>query len=100
MIEKWRRNIDKRGSSGTYTVLHMKLYEKLPFSGTHRTEMNNSHSLFLDLLIGVPPGSILGALLFNIYICDVFFFIEEEIVTCNMWQHFLNDIENKTSNIF
>ena len=24
MIEKWRWNLDKRGSSGTYTILHMK----------------------------------------------------------------------------
>ena len=42
--------------------------------------MNDSYSSFLDLLIGLPQGSVVP-LLFNIYICDLLFFVEEEIVT-------------------
>ena len=44
----------------------------------HRTEINNSFGDFIDQLIGGPQGSVLAPFLFKNYICDLFFFIEEE----------------------
>ena len=102
MAEKWRKCQDKRGISGAILtnlskafgcILHDLLIAKLAAYGfdyqslrimesflsnrQQRTKINNAFSRYSEITYGVPPGSILGLLIFNIYICDIFFNIIE-----------------------
>ena len=42
-----------------------------------RVKINSSFSSYLDIFQDVPQGSILGSLLCNLFLCDLFLFVEE-----------------------
>ena len=55
----------------------LRIMESFLSNRQQRTKINNAFSRYSEIIYGVPQGSILGSLFFNIYICDIFFDITE-----------------------
>ena len=49
-----------------------------------KVKINTTFSTWTDLISGVPRRSVLGLLLFNIYLNDLFFFLQE-VNVCIFW---------------
>ena len=68
-----------------------------------RTKINNAFSRYSEIIYGVPQRSILVQLLFNVYICDIFFdIIEFDIASYaddNTPYNFDFSLENVISNL-
>ena len=96
MLERLKKPLTKLEHFLQKCLNHQLLIAKLDASGfdhnslniilsylsrrKHRTKVNNHLSDWTDILSGIPQGSILGLLLFNIYINDIFYFILEDRV--------------------
>ena len=46
-----------------------------------RVKLNGTHSSWSETIFGVPYGSILGPLTFNIFLCDLFQFFPDLDIT-------------------
>ena len=102
MLEKWKSSVDKGSSFGAlltdlskafHCLLHELLIAKLHAYGfslnalrlVHsyltnrklRTKINTKYSSSEEILLGVPQESILGPLLSNIFLCDLFFIMNK-----------------------
>ena len=106
MIEKWRKFLDAGGAFGALLTDLSKAFDCLPHElliaklhaygvdvpslkllhsyltkRKQRVTLNDTYSSWSEILFGVPQGSILGPLLFNIFLCDLFqFFPDVDIV--------------------
>ena len=60
-----------------FSLTVLKLVHNCLSNRKQRTKINSTYSSLLEIVFGVPEGSILGPLLFNIVLTDLFFLIEE-----------------------
>ena len=92
MLEKWKKAVDKGKTCGAfmndlskaldcldYELLiaklnaygfmlpALKLIHSYLSTRKQRTKINSSHGEWFEIVLGVPQGSILGPLLFNIF---------------------------------
>ena len=102
MIEKWKKIVDDGGVFGALLtdlskafdcIAHDLIIAKLESYGfqidtlklihnylsnrKQRIKVNDTYSSWKNISYGVPQGSILSPLLFNIHLCNLFYFLED-----------------------
>jgi len=118
LIEDWKKALDNKEIVGALFMDLSKAFDCLPhgllvaklhaygfslsacdlicsyLSGRkQRVKIGNNRSSWADLKKGVPQGSILGPLLFNVFINDLFLFIEK----CMLYNYADDDTLSKSS---
>ena len=124
LLQRWLKELDNSGLVGTIRMDLSKAYDCLPHdliiakfeayglsrsrlsllldyltSRKQRVKIGSSYSLWNEIKRGVPQGSILGSLLFNVFINDIFMFIEKSEICSFADDNTIYDCGEDLSNI-
>ena len=59
-----------------FDIKSVKLIQQYLSNRKQRVKVGNAYSSWKEIFYGIPQGSILGLLIFNIFLCDLFYFHE------------------------
>ena len=101
-LKKWKSAVDKGKSFGAlltdlssafdclsrklllaklhaygFSISTLRLIHSYLTNRRQRTKINMSYSSWVEIVFGVAQRSILGPLLFNIFLCDIFFIMKD-----------------------
>ena len=123
MIEKWKGSVDNGGAFGAlmtdvesfwlytswtinskafdayrFDVKSVQLIQQFLSNRKERVKVGNAYISWKEIFYVIPQGSIFGPLIFNIFLCDLFYFLEGLAVASYTDDSTLYSV-NKTKNL-